>query len=516
MAETAENLQAQIEALQRQLAEAQAQLNVSGERDVVAGRDIDRAVIVSGDNNSVTQIIRQYHSDDGEIDEDALREQVADYLLWVRDRFGTIEMRGISREGRQVVQLDLETVYVPLEAQGYQGGRRTEIQLDQLLRVGKRLIITGGPGCGKTTVLQHLAWTLATAIALDEPEMAKEKLGLLLEEDEETKIPLPLFVPLSAYAQHRRTTKSENPRAKSLAAYISHYLIEKDSGLDLPVTFFEQLLKTGQSVILLLDGLDEVPNEAERVVVREAIENLVKGREQMRLAVTCRTAAHRGRSALGAGFQEIRVNPLDEVHVQNLVEQAYRAVYRGDAATRDKKTADLLNGIRDMENERALRLGKDSGRLIDSPLMVRMLLVVHLSERRMPQHRAELYMRATDTMLWPEYGLDEEAADRIGRLVGESHETHRELAQHLAFAMHGRGEQQGREIDEDGLREILDRRPGVCRLCGRFHRADTAAQHAAGRADGQLSLHPPGLSGVSGGALSGRGCAQRGRCGCHR
>ncbi|MEZ4558474.1 MAG: hypothetical protein R2854_18940 [Caldilineaceae bacterium] len=41
------------------------------------------------------------------------------------------------------------------------------------------------------------------------------------------------------------------------------------------------MLRTGRSVILLLDGLDEVPNEAEQAV-RQAIEDLVTGRDGMR------------------------------------------------------------------------------------------------------------------------------------------------------------------------------------------------------------------------------------------
>lgn len=58
-------------------------------------------------------------------------------------------------------------------------------------------------------------------------------------------------------------------------------------------------------------------------------------------------------------------------------------------------------------------------------------------------------------MLWPEYTLDEEAAEQIGRAVGGSPETHRELVQHLAFAMHDRGSQQGSEVEEEEVRQNL-------------------------------------------------------------
>ncbi|MCA9941400.1 MAG: hypothetical protein KC418_22325, partial [Anaerolineales bacterium] len=65
-------------------------------------------------------------------------------------------------------------------------------------------------------------------------------------------------------------------------------------------------------------------------------------------------------------------------------------------------------------------------------------------------------MKATDAMLLPDYAPDAETAMRIGELVGGSWEVHRDLVQHIAFYLHRRGEQQGREIEEDDLRRLLE------------------------------------------------------------
>ncbi|MEZ4539101.1 MAG: hypothetical protein R3C43_03850 [Chloroflexota bacterium] len=110
-----------------------------------------------------------------------------------------------------------------------------------------------------------------------------------------------------------------------------------------------------------------------------------------------------------------------------------------------------------MEADRRDRFGDGAERLITSPLLVRMLIIVHQREgSNLPEQRAELYWKATEVMLMPDYSpQDEEVADRIGRLIGGRKELHRDLSQHLAFHMHSRGEQQGREIDEDGLRAVL-------------------------------------------------------------
>ncbi len=434
---------------------AQGQSMASGRQGVTG--NVRESIIVTGDNNSVSYIIHRYLNAGGHSpDQTNLRQQIAGYLTWMRERFGAIELRGIKREGQQVVQLDLETVYVPLEAEVFAGLRRGRlIRLDQVLTrtgadMGARLTVTGGPGCGKTTVLQHIAWTLTSAIAADDPGIAQRELGL------EGALSLPIFIPLSAYAQHlRKLPPSTEAQERTLAAFISRYLIERQSGLDIPRDFFARLLANGQAVILLLDGLDEVPDENERARVRQAIEDLVTGRQEMQVVVTCRTAAYWGRTALGRGFREIRVRELQDKHIDELIRQAYAAIYPHDPTARQEKSAELLGGIRNLERERRHRLGEGVERLVSSPLLVRMLLVVHFSARRLPEQRAELYMKATDAMLLPTYGPDEEVTEQIGQLVGGSREVHRDLVQHLAFAMHRRGKIQGREISETDLRKIL-------------------------------------------------------------
>lgn len=470
-------------AILAQLSEGSAQAVGQGSTAIATGGvnvSGSAGTVVTGDNNSLNLIIHQYsQGQKAPVDEATLRQQIASYLTWMAERYGRIELRGIKREGQQVVQLELDTVYVPLAAQAQMRdagrGRPFDVEspalrdigLDQLLKVGPRLAVIGGPGCGKTTVLLHLAWTLAQALLHNNPALAQQQLGL-----GEPTVPLPIFIPLNAYASYRRElTKANGPipaQERTLAAFISRYLIERQSGFELPDDFFRQVLRTGQQVILLLDGLDEVPDESERVQVRQAIEELVTGREQIKVVLTSRTVAYAGRTALGQGFQEIRVLPLTDDHITALIGQAYAVLYPTDEGQRQKKVQELLAGIGHLEAERQRRLGEDAERLINSPLLIRMLLIVHFSERRLPEQRAELYQKATDTLLLPEHAPDEEVAERIGRLVGGSREVHRELVQYLAFRMHVQGETQGREISDEAVRAILNREPAYAPLVNDF------------------------------------------------
>ena len=457
-----------------------------GDNSIAAAQ---KAIVIKGDNNHVNTILAQART---EMSEDELRREIEQYLNWVVAQNRTITLRGIKRQGHNVIELDLDTVFVPLAAavrrdtadldekewgrvkrkdkemlrqmgEAFEKGQAKEIELNDVLRQGERLIITGGPGCGKTTVLNHMAWVLAESLGRGTPKLAAEKLGLNIKDE---PLPLPVFIPINRFAYHLRKHEHGTAEERTLAHFVSTYLIERQTSLNLPPDFLRQLLKQGKRLVLLLDGLDEVPNEAERAQVRQAIEDLVAGHPDLRVLVTCRTAAYNGRVALGHRFREIEVLDLDQTHLSNLIGQAYQAVYPHNIDEQQRLSKDLLVGIEQMERDRQRRLGDNAQRLVTSPLLVRMFLIVHLSERRLPQQRAELYSKATDNMIEPDYAADETVRDEIGQLVGNRLKQ-LELLQHLAFQMHHQGEA-GRDIDEPDLKRVLRQRPESADLIAPF------------------------------------------------
>ncbi len=95
--------------------------------------------------------------------------------------------------------------------------------------------------------------------------------------------------------------------------------------------------------------------------------------------------------------------------------------------------------------------GGDDERLVSTPLMVRLLLIVHYNERRLPDQRADLFDRAVNALVQVDYAREEQ----VRQAVAKDWKRHRDMAQALAFRLHSQGSDQGREMGEAKLVEFL-------------------------------------------------------------
>jgi formylglycine-generating enzyme required for sulfatase activity len=246
-----------------------------------------------------------------------------------------------------------------------------------LLQKHDGLIILGDPGAGKTTFLKVLALNLALGQG--------EALGLNHR--------LPVLLPLSAYA---------NALAERVALrlddFIATYLHE--IGSDLPIAdLVAEALRSGQALILL-DGLDEVKNPAQRHTVVERVVDFytLHRRAGNKFVLTSRIVGYReARPNAVPGLAECTLVDFEEAEITDFVTRWTRALERQAQGESAVAQADAAR-----EREELLEaIDRNPGvrRLAANPLLLTILAVMKRQGVILPERRVELYDQYVKTLL---------------------------------------------------------------------------------------------------------------------
>ncbi len=217
--------------------------------------------------------------------------------------------------------------------------------LDAILKYAL-LVILGKPGAGKTTFLKYLAIECILGEALD-------KL-------------VPIFVTLKDFAQAANQV--------SLLEYINQQFDE----CGVSSAQVANLLTSGR-VLFLLDGLDEV-QEKDTLRIFNQISELSNQNKDNHFVITCRIAA---KEYTLEKFTEVEVADFDESQIQTFVTKWFKA-----------KDDDL-----DQQFLQCLKENKPIQELASNPLLLTLLCLEFEDAGDFPNDRAELYKRATNTLL---------------------------------------------------------------------------------------------------------------------
>lgn len=378
----------------------------------VAGRDIINTFITIYQQNVEAKASREDYE-----------TAIEHYIEHILNTHVTLNLRGIR--SNQPINVEIESIYISLfieeQAIKFQKDRRTKVaeeprlaSVNEALQNGRRLVILGGPGSGKTTCLSYLALTFARAIKIGSNEIIHERLGIRNE------TLLPIFLPLREFGRFVRSRSVEErvgPNPALLLDYLSRYF--ERWRLRLPSDFFERQLEQGRC-ILLLDGLDEVADLDERILVSEAVSAFIHRYSKNRFVVTSRVRGYEGAARLGSEFHHCTISDLQWNDVETFVKKWSLAVessqVQGDITPSlrieaERKATELLAAISSNPRIRQLAV---------NPLLLTVIALVHRYRATLPQRRAELYEECTEVLLgyW-ERGKSGEAAKELAEYAGE-------------------------------------------------------------------------------------------------
>lgn len=281
------------------------------------------------------------------VHEDATAAPVSEVLNRLRDsqlqRHATLDLSGLLPAAPDKVTLPLDEVYLR------DAGLRPDFKLD-----AKPALVLAPPGAGKTTTLRWLAWGQAAGQPSDH-----------LQPDR-----LAIFIPLSGWAAARRDrtiTLEEHLRA-ALGRLI------EDGPVDLD--------PLAGRIVLLLDGLDEVPQRADR-----------------RAALTEAAELHRrGLQTIVSARDYIR-DDLTKDHRDAWALESLSEPQPDDALKLARKILDA-RGAPDAEAiAAAIERHPDLDHFARSPLLMTFLVVMASVQRRLPSQRAELYRDLVEMLI---------------------------------------------------------------------------------------------------------------------
>jgi formylglycine-generating enzyme required for sulfatase activity len=253
-----------------------------------------------------------------------------------------------------------------------------------------KMVLLGDPGSGKSTFVNYVAHCLAM-------HFVQRKAGWL------DKLPgwptgkplLPVMVTLRDFARRYAEKLPEKAEISHLHGFISERL--QAQNLPQAAEPLEQALEGGFA-LLLLDGLDEVPTQPQRIFVRDAVRAFLGRYPKCRALITCRVLSYQPPAK---NKPDLRLNELptfelaefDDDKIARFIQAWYSEL--GRAGTVKPEDVDTLTARLQEAVGRP-----DLARLAPNPLLLTVMALVHTHQGRLPDVRALLYEETVDILLW--------------------------------------------------------------------------------------------------------------------
>lgn len=226
-----------------------------------------------------------------------------------------------------------------------------------------KLMILGKPGSGKTTFLQHIAQQC------NQGKFLSDK--------------IPVFIRMRNFAEDARETGDFS---------LLNYITQELAYFDICNQQIQTLLAQGR-LLILLDGLDEVPEDDSAEIIKK-IRKLSEEYYKNQFIITCRIAAYQYRFE---GFTEVEIADFDLLQIEAFVQKWFVNIGKYTKEDGLAKARQFMQKLQLSENEQIRELAV-------TPLLLNLACCVFQARSDFSARRVELYRQGFHILLnrWDE------------------------------------------------------------------------------------------------------------------
>lgn len=276
------------------------------------------------------------------------------------------------------------------------------VDLPQALRESTRLVVLGDPGAGKTTLARFLARQFALACLGNRPRVliASPTLSVsggqnteLLSPDDYGEPRIPILLRVAEYA----TALGRNGNLR-LSDFLHHARGEAHISDAEAAALFNEALTTGNALVLL-DGLDEVAQTANRAIIVSRIDDFVSGvGAKNHILVTSRIGGY-DKLKLYTNFALFTIRDMERAQIEGFIERQVIAYERAKA--QDESDDEVYNRAKPEIAKiiDAVKSNEGVQRLAVNPLLLTILCQLQRTIAHLPERRIDLYAFTSKTLL---------------------------------------------------------------------------------------------------------------------